>query len=343
MCIRFEQRTSLASTRRAARKSEPGTLVHMLLSAGGMHPSYDSADVAFLGLSTLKGVGFKTLRELGGVSGVDDLLDSIGAEDLVRRVSKVPLAGDIEMQVSDAGLRVIEQLMAKGIHLVKKGDAHYPRNFYDLPEEQRPLWFFYRGDVSLLARRNVTVVGTRSPTEAGAFLARFAVLALRELGLPSVSGLAHGIDEIVHDWSLLAGLPTVSVLGTGLLRTYPASNAQLADRIVASGGVLVSEYLPDAGPTSEGFVWRNRLQAALGCCLIAPEWKASSGTAHTVRFAKRLERPTINLTMGCSSQLASGPADFSYAIPAEVTQFIERISINAQQSPLEQQIGFSFE
>lgn len=307
-------------------------------------PTYDEAALAFLGLSTVKGIGFKTLRELGGVSGVDKLIDTIGAEGLIRRLSKDALVGDVETEVGEAGHRLVEQLRARDIHLVKRGDALYPASFLDLPEDQQPLWFFYKGDCSLLTRPSVTVVGTRKPSEAGAFLARYAVLSLREHSFPTVSGLAHGVDEIVHEWSVLAGLPTISVLGTGLLRTYPASNAQLADRIVANGGLLISEYLPEAGPTSEGFVWRNRLQAALGRCLVAPEWKASSGTAHTVRYAKSLKRPTINLTVRSSTQLVPGPADFAFTIPADHNQFMERVSLSvaSPQKVGEPQLGFGF-
>lgn len=303
--------------------------------------TYDGAALAFLGLSTIKGVGFKTLRELGGVAGVDRLIDALGAEEVVRRLSKDAPKGDVEAQVGDAGYSLVEKLRSEGIHLVSRGDSLYPSSFLDLPEELQPLWFFFKGDHSLLQRPSVAVVGTRKPSDAGKYLAQHAVLTLREHDLPTVSGLAHGVDEIVHDWSILAGLPTISVLGTGLLRTYPASNASLAGRIVASGGLLITEYLPDAGPTSEGFVWRNRLQAALGSCLVAPEWKASSGTSHTVRYAKSLGRTTINLTTRTPSQLNPGPADYSFSIPGEQALFVDRVlkSVRLPRTTAQAQLG----
>jgi predicted Rossmann fold nucleotide-binding protein DprA/Smf involved in DNA uptake len=152
------------------------------------------------------------------------------------------------------------------------------------------------------------------------------VSSLQELGLTVVSGLAKGVDEIAHDWALASGLPNISVLGTGLLKAYPAKNAELAGRIVDAGGLLISEYMPDAQPSAENFVWRNRLQAALAKCVVAPEWKRASGTAHTIRFARRFGRPTINLAVnGAEPAREHGEADQTFEVPRSHAAFLETL------------------
>jgi predicted Rossmann fold nucleotide-binding protein DprA/Smf involved in DNA uptake len=134
--------------------------------------------------------------------------------------------------------------------------------------------------------------------------------------------LAKGIDAIAHEWAIHSGTPNISVLATGILRTYPAKHADLAGKIVDHGGVLISEYLPDASPTSENFVWRNRLQAALSACVVAPEWRKSSGTAHTIRFARAFGRPTINLVaQGVAVPSDHGEASLTFNVPSEHAAF----------------------
>jgi hypothetical protein len=97
--------------------------------------------------------------------------------------------------------------------------------------------------------------------------------------------------SLAHEHSLRAGVPTIAVLGTGILDEYPKGSAIMRERIIADGGTIVTEYLPHISYSAKNFVQRNRLQAALGQVLIPVEWSRRSGTAHTVRFASALERP----------------------------------------------------
>lgn len=286
-------------------------------------PSVDDAATIFLGLSQLKGVGFKTLRELGGVEAVANGFLDRGAQDFVRWLTHEATSGNTEDLVWRSGKQVADILRQRNIHLLRFGEALFPAKFAELDERLRPLWFFYRGNLELLTRQSVAVVGTRSPTPTGEFLARYAVSAIKELDFPIVSGLAKGVDEIAHEWALSCNLPNISVLANGLLRTYPARNAQLADKIVNAGGLLVSEYLPSEFPSAQAFVWRNRLQAALSDCVVAPEWKRASGTAHTMRFAGKLGRATINLVpTGGKLVEDHGQADALFEVPREHDAFL---------------------
>lgn len=286
-------------------------------------PVFDDKAILFLGLSRLKGIGFRTLRDAGGVDAVAQLVLD-GGKDVIDSMTKGASKDQGLEEIYALGRSAAEVLQDEDIYLVRAGEGRFPAQFDDLEPSVRPLWFFYRGNYELLSTEAVAVVGTRSPSDEGAFLTRYAVAAAEEVGVTVVSGLAKGVDEIAHEWSLVCGVPTISVLGTGLLRAYPAKNADLAKKIVDSGGLLISEYLPDAHPTSEGFVWRNRLQAALAKCVIAPEWKKHSGTAHTVRFARRFNRTTINLVLnGCSLSSEHGAADETYEVPRQHSVFLD--------------------
>lgn len=288
-------------------------------------PVFDEAAIVFLGLARLKGIGFKTLRDLGGVDAIARRALSEGP-DFVETLTKGS-ASDCRLDnILALGKSAAEVLTKVGIGLVRFGEDRFPVQFAELESSARPLWFFYQGNYDLLANDAVAVVGTRSPSPVGEFLTKYAVAAAQEAGVTVVSGLAKGVDEIAHEWALECGVPNISVLGTGLLRPYPAKNTLLSRRIIEAGGLLISEYMPDASPSAENFVWRNRLQAALAKCVIAPEWKRSSGTAHTIRFAKRFSRPSINLTLnGVSPPPDHGVADDTYEVPHDHAALIHAL------------------
>lgn len=285
-------------------------------------PSFDFEATLFLGLSQVKGVGFRTLRDWGGVEGAVRRLLSGELDETLASAFPGRAPAEVETVLMELGEQLVEQLRSKNVELVRQGDPLFPDAFNDLPAQDRPLWVFCRGEIGLLHCASVAVVGTRDPSSVGEFLTKYAVSVVAEDGIPVISGLARGIDAIAHEWSLVCRTPTISVLGTGILRHYPARNSDLAERIIEQGGVLVSEYSPVAEPTAENFVWRNRLQAALAACVIAPEWKQSSGTAHTIRFAQALRRPTIGLSLEHATLPDyHGQADSAFVVPSQSNEF----------------------
>ncbi|RBI37523.1 DNA-processing protein DprA [Xanthomonas oryzae] len=302
---------------------------------------HSEARLLFLGLCTLKGIGFDSLRKIGGIAGIDRLLTTGSDTDSVPLISRSLIGTERDATLA-AGIRLFQELERNGIEVVGEDDDIYPKAFAAMPTALRPLWFFVRGNSKLLQEPGIAVVGTRRSTDVGEFLARYATSVISELGCPLVSGLALGIDSIAHQWSVMACSPNISVLGTGIRRTYPAKHDTLADQILDNGGVLISEYLPDAPPTGESFVWRNRLQAALSACVVAPEWKRSSGTAHTIRFAERLGKSTVNLCVdGLILPEDHGVAKISFDIPSQHTAFRDhlatKLSGNASPQPVTQQ------
>jgi DNA processing protein len=274
------------------------------VTRGDMAPVIDET-LALLALSCIRGVGYWTLwklRQLGQTFA--QVLDEQN-EQQVRRTLKNAGAQLAKSSQNDwvatreaimkAAKALREELSAVGVRLVHRGSTEYPWRLNELQDP--PFWLFVQGRLEVLNKPAVTIVGTRNPTDDGLWLSRFVGECLHELACPTVSGLAAGIDQLVHEASIRAKVPTVAVLGTGMLSDYPKGSEVLRKQIVAKGGAVITEYLPRQSYSAENFVRRNRLQAALGSALVPVEWAAKSGTAHTVKYAADLERPIACLRM----------------------------------------------
>lgn len=257
--------------------------------------------LAFLTLAAIRGVGYKTLADLaGGGHRFAEVLENTPAEMLPRRAGDrrdtVPTDwGTVLGEAQSDARKMGDRLTAMGVRLLFRDDSRFPRALLDL--ERPPHWLFVQGAMAPLTMPSVAIVGTRKPSADGLFLARYVGACLGDWPAATVSGLASGIDQLAHESSLSADVPTIAVLGTGILDNYPKGSDGLRRQILEAGGTIVSEYLPRASYSAENFVQRNRLQAALGRVLIPVEWARRSGTAHTVRFATRLKRPIACLRL----------------------------------------------
>lgn len=171
-----------------------------------------------------------------------------------------------------------------GLAILTPDDPQWPARLANMP--QRPLVLFVRGDPASLRRDPaVAMVGSRTPTPYGADAARQFAGALARAGVSLWSGLARGVDGIAHQACVAAGVPTVAVLAGGLDRIYPPEHQDLAARIVAGGGCLVSELPPGFQARRGHFPRRNRLIAAGTGAVVVIEASLTSGALHTARFA----------------------------------------------------------
>lgn len=185
---------------------------------------------------------------------------------------------------------------------VTLGEPGYPKAFAAL---RFPPWIvFYRGDLSLLARSCVAVVGSRRASSEGirACARTVEILSRRHV---IVSGLAKGIDACAHRCALERG--TIGVIGCGIDVVYPKENAALYARM-ARDHLIVSEYPPQTPPLAAHFPWRNRLIAAAGSALVVIEAVPRSGTMHTVSEALELSRPVYCLSRSFLERVYTGNA-----------------------------------
>ena len=155
------------------------------------------------------------------------------------------------------------------------------------PERDRTLYLL--GDASLLFRRRVAVIGSREATPQG--LQRAARLAkeLAQAGIVVMSGLAKGIDTIVHETAMQYG-KTIAVLGTPLGEVYPPENAVLQQKI-SEEHLLVSPFHAEAKTSPASFPDRNRVMAAISHATAVIEATDTSGTLHQATACLLYHRP----------------------------------------------------
>lgn len=191
-----------------------------------------------------------------------------------------------------AGLREARELLQRcrddGVQVVGRGLPGYPKDL--LHFDDPPPVLFLKGRFQLIQQKSVAVVGTRKASAPGR---RFAESLGRELscaGFPVVSGLALGIDAAAHRGALDGPGGTVAVLGTGVDQVHPPSHRRLQAAVVESGGLLVSEFLPNERARSHHFPRRNRILAGLSQAVVVVEAGRRSGALITVDHALDLGR-----------------------------------------------------
>lgn len=302
--------------------------------------------ISFLALSSIKGVGFETLRKISergiAYAEVIDLQNKNDVSTILRsagaRLSDETDApwGSTRERALSRGYELLDRLTKIDGKVIFHSDKEYPSQLLDLPDA--PRWLFVQGNSEVLRGPSIAVVGSREPSDDGIWLSRYVGFNLSEWSCPTVSGLAVGIDQEIHSASLRAGVPTISFLGTGIFSDYPRNSEKLRDAIAKSGGAIVTEYLPADTYSSKNFVKRNRLQAALAAALIPVEWAAKSGTAHTVRYAASLSRPIacLRLPFGkvpdwVNTEIAKKASVFT--VPQQQREFVQFVLASVRSRP----------
>ena len=188
------------------------------------------------------------------------------------------------------------EIQETNIDLVCVFDKNFPPLSAPGIPSERPYFFAYRGDISLLDARekNFAVVGTLTPSEAILKREDVVLYELVERGYRIVSGLAAGCDSAAHSGCLACGGKTIAFLPSALSDIYPKENAKLAERIVQSGGLVLTEYVTKPASRFDlirRFIERDRLQAMFAekILLIASHLpgEGDSGSRHAMDKAKR--------------------------------------------------------
>ena len=167
-----------------------------------------------------------------------------------------------------------------GARLLIRSDPSYPAALRELPDAPPLLWAL--GDLALLSRPMIALVGARNASSLGLRMARKLAADLGAAGFVVVSGLARGVDAAAHKASL--GTGTVAVMGGGVDVLYPSENAVLG-REIAAKGLRLSEQPIGLQPMARHFPARNRIISGLARGLVVVEAAARSGSLITARCA----------------------------------------------------------
>lgn len=187
-------------------------------------------------------------------------------------------------------------------------DENYPDAFRKL---RYPPWiFFYQGNINLLNKECIGIVGSRKCSNQALNNTQKVVNEIKEKYC-IVSGLAKGIDAMAH-WSSIDQC-TIGIIGCGIDKIYPKENDSLY-KIMKKDHLIISEYPMGVRPLAYHFPWRNRLIAACSKALIVIEATIKSGTMLTVNECVELSVPVYCLPtafenkdyLGCNYLISNG-------------------------------------
>lgn len=191
--------------------------------------------------------------------------------------------------------------------IAKLAKKSWPQELTEIP--QPPTVMYIRGEMPDSSYIKLCVVGARKYSQYGKEACRKLILGLRGHPVCIVSGLAIGIDSIAHEAAIDAGLPTISVPGSGLNADalHPKQNIGLAREILRHGGCMLSEFEPDVKGALWTFPQRNRIMAALSKATLIIEAERKSGTLITARLATEYNKDVLTVPGSIFSATSTGP------------------------------------
>lgn len=236
--------------------------------------------------------------------------DAAGLCEEFRRLSKsIRRLPSLKVEAAEAAASIAESIMddaaKEAVTVVVAGEPLFPSRLLSIPDP--PLVLFVKGNVACLRDlHSVAVIGTRYPSEAGRIAARRLGEGLARRSITVISGLALGCDAEAHWGVVSAKGKGVAVLAHGLHTVSPASNKDLACKLLEYEGCLVSEYPCGEDARKQYFVERDRLQSGLSDGVVLVEAAEKSGSMHTVGFAEHQGRPIAAIAFTAGNDNADG-------------------------------------
>ena len=214
------------------------------------------------------------------------------------------ISADEIKQAADEAEKTLDLCMKRGVRLVSFFNPEYPpllREIYSPPSV-----LFVKGNLPDMERPSLAVVGTRNASRKTLEAAYESAYSAAENSVSVISGLASGIDSAAHRGALDSRGYTAAVLGSGADIIYPAANRKLAERILSTGGSLISEYRPGTGPLRYHFPERNRIISGISRGTLVVHAPEKSGSLITASFALDQGRDVFVHEAGICSDSGKG-------------------------------------
>ncbi len=243
---------------------------------------------------------FQLLARFGNAAAALAAIPQLAA----RSGGKAPRIADLKDVAAE--IDAVQRLGARYLFL---GQGLYPPLLAEI--DSAPPALIVRGDLSLIERPAIAIVGARNASAAACRFARDLARGLADEGVLVVSGLARGIDSAAHQGALGGG--TAGVIASGIDITYPPENKELQEQ-VATQGLLIAEQPPGREPLARHFPYRNRIIAGMTLGTVVVEAAPKSGSLITARLAGEAGREVMAVpgspldprAQGCNSLIRDG-------------------------------------
>lgn len=264
-------------------------------------------DKYLLALSQVDGFGPATLKKLITHFGSAEALYNASFFDLQKSgLNEKSIKSFLTTRQKASPDSLIKLIQQQGVAVCCIDEPEYPgllKEIYD-----PPLVIYYRGNLALARQPALAVVGSRKISGYAQQIMPKLLQPVIRSGLTIVSGLAYGVDQLSHELALEYGGLTIAVVGSGLAWNfmYPPGNVNLAKKIVAQDGLLMSEYPPITEAMNYSFPRRNRIISGLARATLIVEAAQKSGALITAACAAEQNREVLAVPQNINSPTAAG-------------------------------------
>lgn len=271
------------------------------MQASGIEKYDDTA--LWVALSQIKGLGNATLCQLLNKYGLPEAIFSTPASKL-KEVVSAPIANAIAGGPNFESLApTLTWLKDSENHIITFADHTYPQQLLEIANP--PAILYAKGNISLLQKTCIAMVGSRNATPQGEKNAESFAENLCDHGICVVSGMALGIDGAAHRGAIKSTGETIAVVGTGLDIVYPATHRNLAHQIVQHG-LILSEFALGTPSKAQNFPRRNRIISGLSLGCLVVEANLGSGSLITAKLAAEQGREVFAIPGSIHSPVVKG-------------------------------------
>ncbi len=206
-------------------------------------------------------------------------MNTVSSKKILNQINSNSLIKEVE--------KIIKNCKDNNIKLVSYKDISYPKNLFHCVDS--PIVIYCKGKIEPNRYNLISIVGTRNCSDYGLDQCKELISFLEPYNIALVSGLAYGIDIFAHNSANSLGIANYAVLGSGINNIYPRAHLKESE-IISNNGMLISEFIPNAGPRSYNFPQRNRIIAGMSKCTIVVESPKKGGAMITARLANDYNR-----------------------------------------------------
>ena len=262
-----------------------------------------SEKLQWISLGSIPGIGTQKFCQLLKAFGTPDQIYNASLKQLRQVVDdsiSLKIAEGFNPQHYQS---TVQWLGETNNYLVTLADAEYPQSLLEITDP--PPYLYAKGNLALLNKPAIAIVGSRNATVQGEKNAEAFAAELCRHNLCVVSGLALGIDGAAHRGALKAKGATIAVVGTGLDIVYPAKHRDLAHEIVQHG-LIISEFDLGVPSKPQNFPKRNRIISGLSLGCLVVEANLQSGSQITARLATEQGREVFAIPGSIHSPMSKG-------------------------------------